>query len=134
MEMDVVLHILAVGVQGRNHSWSDIVLRRLLHGFLNDPISHCRQLLNAIPVIFDQKPKVIWHGKDNMAMIDIEQLLYCFPCPCINIFLAASAAYSTIAAEVPQYMLVTIRTVIVEISLARIIAKKHSIDFFNLLC
>lgn len=66
-------------------------------------------------------------------MIDIQHPFYCPIRPLVNIFLAASAAYSAIAAKMSADMLITIGAVIIEEALAWIIAEKHCVNFFYLL-
>lgn len=46
---------------------------------------------------------------------------------------AASAAYSAVAAKMPEDIFIAIVTIVVEISFARVVAKKHIANFFDLL-
>jgi hypothetical protein len=68
-----------------------------------------------------------------MGMVDIQHPFYYFLCPFVYISFAASAAYSAVAFEMGKDMLIAIRTIIVEISFAWVITKKHRVNFMDLL-
>ena len=65
-------------------------------------------------------------------MIYIQHPLNCLTCPLVNILLAASAAYSAIAAEMNENVFIAVGAVVVEVSLAWVVAEKHRIDFSGL--
>lgn len=66
-------------------------------------------------------------------MIYLEESLCGLFCPFVNVVFTASAAYSAITFFVASDVNVTFFAVVVEESLAWILAEKHAVYFFDLL-
>ena len=68
-----------------------------------------------------------------MAMIDIQHPFYCPIRPLVNIFFPTSAANPAVTAEMPENVFITVGTIVVKVTFARVITEEHRVYFLDLL-